>query len=306
MAPTLVVMAAGMGSRFGGTKQLAGVGPSGETILDYSVHDAISAGFGKVVFVIRKAFADAFEQGIGARYSHLIDVAYVYQELDNLPAGCAPDPDRTKPWGTAHAVWCARPEVSGRFAVINADDFYGQDAFAQMAAYLSAVGTEAGQYAMVAFEVDGTLSPFGSVSRGVCKVDSARNLVEVTEHTALIRSDLGVVSTFADASTEVLPFDTLVSMNFWGFTTDFLEHTEDFFVQFYSVNHASSKAECYLPGAVTHLMQSGTATVKVLGTSGRWFGLTYPDDRDAVVSALAAYTEQGVYPSPLVGEALND
>lgn len=306
MAPTLVVMAAGMGSRFGGTKQLAGVGPSGETILDYSVHDAISAGFGKVVFVIRKAFADAFEHGVGARYSHQIDVAYVYQELDNLPARCTPDPNRTKPWGTAHAVWCARPEVSGPFAVINADDFYGQDAFAQMAAYLNAVGTEAGQYAMVAFEVDGTLSPFGSVSRGVCKVDSARNLVEVTEHTALIRSDLGVVSTFTDASTEVLPFDTLVSMNFWGFTTDFLEHTEDFFVQFYSANHASSKAECYLPAAVTHLMQSGTVTVKVLGTSGRWFGLTYPDDRDAVVSALAAYTEQGIYPSRLVGEALND
>ena len=306
MAPTLVVMAAGMGSRFGGTKQLAGVGPNGETILDYSVHDAISAGFGKVVFVIRKAFADAFEHGIGARYSHLIDVAYVYQELDNLPAGCTPDPDRTKPWGTAHAVWCACPEVASPFAVINADDFYGRDAFVQMADYLIAVGTQSGTYAMVAFDVEGTLSPYGSVSRGVCKVDDCGNLIEVTEHTALTRSDVGVVSTFADASKERLPFDTLVSMNFWGFTPDFLQHTDDFFLQFYSANHASPKAECYLPSAVTHLMQSGAATVKVLGTSGRWFGLTYPEDRDAVVSALAAYTEQGIYPSPLVGEALND
>ena len=306
MAPTLVVMAAGMGSRFGGTKQLAGVGPNGETILDYSVHDAISAGFGKVVFVIRKAFADAFEHGIGARYSHQIDVAYVYQELDNLPAGCTPDPNRTKPWGTAHAVWCARSEVSSPFAVINADDFYGRDAFVQMAEYLMAVGTQADTYAMVAFDVEGTLSPYGSVSRGVCKVDDCGNLIEVTEHTALTRSDVGVVSTFADASSELLPFDTLVSMNFWGFTPDFLQHTEDFFVQFYSANHASSKAECYLPSAVTHLMQSGAATVKVLGTSGRWFGLTYPEDRDAVVSALAAYAEQGIYPSPLVGEALHD
>ena len=306
MAPTLVVMAAGMGSRFGGTKQLAGVGPNGETILDYSVHDAISAGFGKVVFVIRKAFADAFEHGIGARYSHLIDVAYVYQELDNLPAGCTPDLARTKPWGTAHAVWCACPEVASPFAVINADDFYGRDAFVQMADYLIAVGTQSGTYAMVAFDVEGTLSPYGSVSRGVCKVDDCGNLIEVTEHTALTRSDVGVVSTFADASKERLPFDTLVSMNFWGFTPDFLQHTEDFFLQFYSANHASSKDECYLPSAVTHLMVSGAATVKVLGTSGRWFGLTYPEDRDAVVDALASYTNQGVYPSPLVGEALHD
>jgi NDP-sugar pyrophosphorylase family protein len=306
MAPTLVVMAAGMGSRFGGTKQLAGVGPNGETILDYSVHDAISAGFGKVVFVIRKAFADAFEHGVGARYSHLIEVTYVYQELDNLPSWCTPNSDRTKPWGTAHAVWCARPEVSSPFAVINADDFYGQDAFAQMAAYLSAVGTEAGKYAMVAFEVDGTLSPFGSVSRGVCKVDDSGNLIEVTEHTALTRSGGGVVSTFTDASTALLSFDTLVSMNFWGFTPDFLQHAEDFFLQFYAGNHASPKAECYLPSAVTHLMVSGAATVKVLGTSGRWFGLTYPGDRDAVVDALASYTNQGVYPSPLVGEARHD
>jgi len=306
MAPTLVVMAAGMGSRFGGTKQLAGVGPSGETILDYSVHDAISAGFVKVVFVIRKVFADAFERGVGARYSHLIEVAYVYQELDNLPTGCNPDADRTKPWGTAHAVWCARPEVSGPFAVINADDFYGRDAFAQMAEYLSGVGTQAGTYAMVAFEVEGTLSPYGSVSRGVCQVDDGGNLIEVTEHMALTRSDEGVVSTLADASTERLPFDTLVSMNFWGFTPDFLEHTEEFFRQFYAVSHASSKAECYLPSAVTHLMVSEAATVKVLGTSGRWFGLTYPEDRDAVVDALANYTEQGIYSSPLVGEALHD
>lgn len=306
MAPTLVVMAAGMGSRFGGTKQLAGVGPNGETILDYSVYDALSAGFGKVVFVIREAFADAFKQGIGGRYSHLIDVAYAYQELDNLPSGCEPASERTKPWGTAHAVWCARPEVNGAFAVINADDFYGRDAFSQMATYLESVGTKPGSYAMVGFAVDGTLSPNGSVSRGVCQVDASGNLIEVTEHTDLVRSDAGVVSTFADGTTQLLPLETLVSMNFWGFTADFMDQCEIYFAKFYSENQTSAKAECYLPSAVTHLMQTGKATVKVLGTSGQWFGLTYPDDRGAVVDALSDFTCQGIYPSPLVAEVHHD
>jgi len=306
MAPTLVVMAAGMGSRFGGTKQLAGVGPNDETILDYSVHDAISAGFGKVVFVIRKAFADAFEQGIGARYSKHIQVAYVYQELDNLPTGCTASSERTKPWGTAHAVWCAKPEVDGPFGVINADDFYGRDAFVQMAEYLQALDNQSGKYAMVAFAVEGTLSPFGSVSRGVCKVDDTGNLIDVTEHTALTCCDSGVLSTFTDGSTQLLSLDTLVSMNFWGFTPDFLEQCEAYFTQFYAANQTSPKAECYLPSAVTHLMQTENAAVKVLGTSGRWFGLTYPDDRQAVVEALSAYTTQGVYSSPLVSEVDHD
>lgn len=306
MAPTLVVMAAGMGSRFGGTKQLAGVGPNGETILDYSVHDAIHAGFGKVVFVIREAFADAFKQGIGARYSRQVDVAYAYQELDNLPIGCAPAIHRTKPWGTAHAVWCARPHVNGPFAVINADDFYGRDAFEQMASYLSVHGEMHGNYAMVAFAISGTLSPHGSVSRGVCRVDVSGNLLEVTEHTDLVRSDEGVVSTYTDGTTQILPFDTLVSMNFWGFTPDFMDRCESYFVQFYADNHQSAKAECYLPSAVTHFMESGQATVKVLGTSGQWFGLTYPDDRDAVVEALADYTRLNLYPAPLTPEVQHD
>lgn len=306
MAPTLVVMAAGMGSRFGGTKQLAGVGPSGETILDYSVHDAIFAGFGKVVFVIRKAFSSAFEEGIGARYSNHIQVAYVYQELDNLPTGSVASSERTKPWGTAHAVWCAKPEVNGPFAVINADDFYGRDAFVQMAEYLKSVDKQTGKYAMVAFEVDGTLSPHGSVSRGICQVDATGNLIDVTEHTALTRCDSGVLSTFADESTQLLPLDTLVSMNFWGFTPDFLDQCEAYFRHFYGENQASLKVECYLPSAVTHQMVTGVATVKVLGTSGRWFGLTYPDDRDEVVSALADFTSQGIYTSPLVAEVHHD
>lgn len=306
MAPTLVVMAAGMGSRFGGTKQLAGVGPNGETILDYSVHDAIAAGFGKVVFVIRRAFADAFIDGIGARYSRLIDVAFVYQELDNLPSGCLPVAGRTKPWGTAHAVWCAKPEVTGAFAVINADDFYGRDAFNQMYTYLLSAETQCGNYAMVAFEVDGTLSPFGSVSRGVCQVDADGYLVEVTEHTDLVRSEDGVCSTFADKTTRVLPLNTLVSMNFWGFTVDFMESCETYFREFYADNQTSEKAECYLPAAVTHLMLANLATVKVLGTSGKWFGLTYPDDRNAVVAALADFARSGAYPSPLVNEGHHD
>lgn len=306
MAPTLVVMAAGMGSRFGGTKQLAGVGPNGETILDYSVHDAISAGFRKVVFVIREAFADAFVQGIGTRYRHLINVAYAYQELDNLPSGCLPASDRTKPWGTAHAVWCASSEVDGPFAVINADDFYGRDAFVQMVAYLTSVGTCTGTYAMVGFAVDGTLSPHGSVSRGVCQVDASGNLIEVTEHTDLVRSESGVLSTFADGTSCFLPLDTLVSMNFWGFTADFMDQCEAYFTKFYSENQTSAKAECYLPSAVTYLMQMGHATVKVLGTSGQWFGLTYPDDRDTVVDALLEFTRQGIYPSPLVAEVYHD
>lgn len=306
MAPTLVVMAAGMGSRFGGTKQLAGVGPNGETILDYSVHDAIQAGFGKVVFVIRKAFADAFEQGIGARYRHRINIAYVYQELDNLPSGCLPPSGRTKPWGTAHAVWCARPEVDGPFAVINADDFYGRDAFVQMAAYLGSIESKVGAYAMVAFEIDATLSPFGSVSRGVCRVDGEGNLIDVTEHTDLTRSENGVLSNLADGSTTQFPLDTLVSMNFWGFSHDFLEHCESYFCSFFADNNASLKAECYLPAAVTHQMTVGKATVRVLRSFGKWFGLTYPEDRTEVIEALATFTAQGVYPSPLGLEASHD
>jgi len=306
MAPTLVVMAAGMGSRFGGAKQLAGVGPCGETLLDYSVHDAVSAGFGKVVFVIRETFADAFKQGIGARYSHLIDVAYTYQELDNLPSGCAPATQRTKPWGTAHAVWCARPEVKGAFAVINADDFYGRDAFVQMATYLESVSIHTDSYAMVAFSVDGTLSPFGSVSRGVCQVDLSGNLIEVTEHTDLAGAETGVVSTFPDGSSQLLPFDTLVSMNFWGFTVDFMDRCEGYFKDFYMHNHTSAKAECYLPSAVTYQMQNDIAKVKVLRTTGTWFGLTYPEDREAVVNALSEYTSHGTYPSPLVDGVHHD
>lgn len=306
MAPTLVVMAAGMGSRFGGTKQLAGVGPSGETILDYSVYDAISAGFGKVVFVIRRAFAAAFEQGIGERYRRHIDVAYVYQELDNLPVGCSPTDDRTKPWGTAHAVWCARPEITGPFAVINADDFYGRDAFSKMAAYLRSVGDGIGRYAMVAFKVDGTLSPHGSVSRGVCNVDESGNLLEVTEHTDLVRSDAGVVSTFSDGTTQILSLDTLVSMNFWGFTVDFLDRCEAYFRSFYDENRLSSKSECYLPSAVTNEMLADRATVRVLGTSGQWFGLTYPEDREAVIVALTEFVHRREYPSPLIAEECHD
>ena len=279
---TLVVLAAGMGSRYGGLKQLDPVGPSGEIILDYSVRDALLAGFTKVVFVIRREMLEQFRDSVGVRYEGTIPVEYAFQELEPLPGGRVSPVGRTKPWGTGHAVLSAKPVVRGPFAVINADDYYGPGGFVKMALFLQAY--EQGQYAMVGYRLDKTLSDHGSVSRGICQSDRGGYLVDITERTAIVRRDGSII---AEGTTPVsLSGDEPTSMNFWGFTSDLFSRLERLFEEFLEERGEDSKAEFYLPAAVSDLIASGEVTVKLLQTNDPWYGLTYPEDRPLVVEAL--------------------
>ncbi len=280
---TLVVLAAGMGSRYGGLKQLDPVGPSGEIILDYSVRDALLAGFTKVVFVIRREMLEQFRDSVGVRYEGTIPVGYAFQELEPLPGGRVSPVGRTKPWGTGHAVLSAKPVVRGPFAVINADDYYGPGGFVKLALFLQA--SEQGQYAMVGYRLDKTLSDHGSVSRGICQSDRGGYLVDITERTAIVRRDGSII---AEGTTPVsLSGDEPTSMNFWGFTSDLFSRLERLFEEFLEERGEDSKAEFYLPAAVSDLIASGEVTVKLLQTNDPWYGLTYPEDRPLVVEALA-------------------
>ena len=280
---TLVVLAAGMGSRYGGLKQLDPVGPSGEIILDYSVRDALLAGFTNVVFVIRREMLEQFRDSVGVRYEGTIPVEYAFQELEPLPGGRVSPVGRTKPWGTGHAVLSAKPVVRGPFAVINADDYYGPGGFVKLALFLQA--SEQGQYAMVGYRLDKTLSDHGSVSRGICQSDRGGYLVDITERTAIVRRDGSII---AEGTTPVsLSGDEPTSMNFWGFTSDLFSRLERLFEEFLEERGEDSKAEFYLPAAVSDLIASGEVTVKLLQTNDPWYGLTYPEDRPLVVEALA-------------------
>ena len=280
---TLVVLAAGMGSRYGGLKQLDPVGPSGEIILDYSVRDALLAGFTKVVFVIRREMLEQFRDSVGVRYEGTIPVEYAFQELEPLPGGRVSPVGRTKPWGTGHAVLSAKPVVRGPFAVINADDYYGPGGYVKLALFLQA--SEQGQYAMVGYRLDKTLSDHGSVSRGICQSDRGGYLVDITERTAIVRRDGSII---AEGTTPVsLSGDEPTSMNFWGFTSDLFSRLERLFEEFLEERGEDSKAEFYLPAAVSDLIASGEVTVKLLQTNDPWYGLTYPEDRPLVVEALA-------------------
>jgi UTP-glucose-1-phosphate uridylyltransferase len=280
---TLVVLAAGMGSRYGGLKQLDPVGPRGEIILDYSVRDALLAGFTKVVFVIRREMLEQFRDSVGVRYEGTIPVEYSFQELEPLPGGRVSPVGRTKPWGTGHAVLSAKPVVRGPFAVINADDYYGPSGFVKLALFLQA--SEQGQYAMVGYRLDKTLSDHGSVSRGICHSDSGGYLVDITERTAIVRRGGSII---AEGMPPVsLTGDEPTSMNFWGFTPDLFSRLERLFEEFLEERGEDSKAEFYLPAAVSDLIASGEVTVKLLQTNDPWYGLTYPEDRPLVVEALA-------------------
>ena len=291
MKPALLVLAAGMGSRYGGLKQIDPVGPSGETILDYSVFDAMRAGFGRVVFVIRRDFEAMFKEKIGAKYAGRIAVDYVFQSLDALPPGFSVPPGREKPWGTGHATWCARDAMKEPFAVINADDFYGADSFRQLAGFLTqANGTSA---AMVGFQLANTLSENGAVSRGVCDVASDGSLRGVTEHSGILPTEVGAGRKFAG--------ETIVSMNCWGFTPDIFSRLDEQFRVFLgkAFVEAPVKAEFYLPGAVSDLIVRKEATVQVLTTASNWFGVTYREDKPRVVAALAGLVQTGQYPQKL-------
>lgn len=302
MKPTLLVLAAGMGSRYGGLKQMDPMGPSGETVLDYSVFDAIRAGFGKVLFVIREDFSDAFRESVGARFADRIEVDYAFQKLDDLPAGFEVPEGRVKPWGTAHAVRAARHLIDGPFAVINADDFYGSDAYQVIAQWFanSPSSTEKSHYCMVGYPLKNTLSEHGTVNRGICQTGEGNLLSDVEEVVDISRGDDGQVSgTRIDGTTLEINEASPVSMNFWGFSGSYLEQLESHFIQFLKDHGSEMKSECYIPTVVDELIRDERADCVVLQTSASWFGVTYPDDKPHVVESIAALVAAGDYPTPL-------
>ena len=297
--PTLLVLAAGMGSRYGSLKQMDGVGPNGEAIIDYSVYDAIRAGFGKVVFVIRHSFADDFCEVFNAeRFGHKIDVEYVYQELDYLPEGFTPPEGRQKPWGTNHAVMMASNVIHEPFAVINADDFYGRDGYAVIGRYLSELEGSEGRYCMVGYEVCKTLSENGTVSRGVCTVGEDGNLRGMVERTQIERVD-GTILFHDGGADEPLAENTPVSMNLFGFTPDYFRHSEAYFKEFLAANSENLKAEFFIPLMVNKVITEGTATMRVLSTTADWFGVTYKEDKPQLMAKIESLIEAGVYPRNL-------
>jgi choline kinase len=300
MKPTLYVMAAGMGSRYGGLKQMDGLGPSGETIIDYSIYDAIRAGFGKVVFVIRKAFEADFREIVISKFENKIPVEVVFQEVNKLPEGFTVHPDRVKPWGTNHAILMGKDVVKEPFAVINGDDFYGKDSFEVLGKALQQMEGKKAQYCMVGFPVKNTLSESGSVSRGVCQTDSQNNLVSVVEHTK-IEAQNGRIVNLNDLGQELVALEpnTPVSMNMWGFTPDYFEFSESYFKEFLKENENSLKAEFYIPSMVDYLIKNNIATVHVLDTPSKWFGVTYADDKATVLMKLNELINKGVYPAKL-------
>ena len=300
MKPTLFVLAAGMGSRYGGLKQLDGLGPNGETIMDYSIFDAIRGGFGKIVFVIRKDFEQDFRDKVLSKYEGHIPTELVFQAIDALPEGFTCPEDRTKPWGTNHAVLMGKSVINEPFAVINADDFYGRDAFAVMGKWLSELpeGSE-GKYSMVGFRVCNTLSENGTVARGVCAKNEAEMLTAVVERTEIMRVE-GVIS-YKDENGEWQPVgeETPVSMNFWGFTPDYFNYSEAQFVDFLKDNIDKPKSEFFIPLVVDTLINSGKATCEVLDTTAKWFGVTYAADRPGTVEKIQALVDAGEYPEKL-------
>ncbi|WP_309382328.1 nucleotidyltransferase family protein [Cerasicoccus frondis] len=287
MKPTLLVLAAGMGSRYGGLKQLDPMGPNGETLLDYSITQAAKAGFKKVVFVIRRDFADAFKANVGDKHTDQLEVVYAFQELTDLPGGYKVPAGREKPWGTAHAIRAARQVVGDPFVAINADDYYGSDAYRRVIDFLTATPSlDASQCAMVGYPIVNTLSPHGTVNRGVCQLN-VNLLKTVEEHTQIAQRD-GVIRGKNLAGCEVtIPNDAPVSMNFWVFAPSFFEVLESHFISFLEAHGTELKSECYIPTVVDELIAKGQATCKVLPTTGEWFGVTYPEDKPAVQKRLA-------------------
>jgi len=295
MKPALLIMAAGMGSRYGGLKQLDGLGPHGELIMDYSVFDALRAGFGKVVFVIRRSMEQDFSEYILPRFSSKVDVKLVFQEIDILPEGFHCPEGREKPWGTNHAVMMGTAVIDEPFAVINADDYYGVDAFRVLADYLRQLEHSRNNYCMVGFRLKNTLSERGAVSRGVCTEDSKNHLTSIVERTYIIREDDAI--RYKDENEQMVDIDgnTPVSMNMWGFTPDYFNHSEALFKTFLKERGQELKSEFYIPFAVNSLIQSHTATVKILPTVSQWFGVTYKEDRPAVAARLQQLHQESVY-----------
>ena len=298
MKPTLLILAAGMGSRFGGLKQVEPVGPNGEAIIDYTIFDAIRAGFGKVVFVIRESFADAFKEKFEAKLSGKIDVEYVFQELDNLPEGFTLPEGREKPWGTAHAILVAKDVINEPFCAINADDFYGEGAYRIMADFLNNAVQEQ-TFSMIGYQLKNTLSEHGSVSRGMCTVNENDNLVKIVETHNIFKKEDAAVTIAEDASETPLTGNERVSMNFWGFHPSIFKALESKFVKFLETEIDKPKSEMYIPSVVFEMIEDKEVEVKVLEANSPWFGVTYQEDKPIVVNKIRSLIEEGVYPKKL-------
>jgi NDP-sugar pyrophosphorylase family protein len=306
MKPTLLVLAAGMGSRYAGLKQIEGFGPSGETIMDYSVHDALAAGFGKLVFVIRRDFEAAFREAVGRKHERRVAVDYVFQQLDEIPPGSELPPGRTKPWGTAHAIWCARNAIAEPFASINADDYYGKQAFRLVAEHLGRPqGDGTPIYAMVGYPIVETLSDHAAVTRALCEVDGQGFLAALVERMKVERKSGGARYHDEAGDTQPLRGDEVVSMNFWGFTPEVFGQIERHLGRFLEAQlRAPSNGECLIPVVVGELLRERAARVLVFPTPDRWFGVTHPEDKPGVMQMIREMVARGDYPSPLwPGEA---
>ena len=299
MKPSIVILAAGIGSRYGSLKQIDQVGPSGETIIDYSVFDALRAGFGDVIFVIRKSIEEEFKEALLKRWERRAAVDYVFQELEDVPAGFQVPPDRTKPWGTSHAVLAAEKKIGGPFAVINADDFYGAGAFKVMADFLLKTRSDENAYSLVGYELSSTMSEHGSVARGVCQADDRGMLVDIVERVHVEKMPSGIF--FKDDQGRLVAFqgDEIVSMNFWGFTPTFFDFIKRAFENFLRENLKNPKAEIFIPLVINGLVKDGRVTVKILETNEKWFGVTYQEDKPRVKAELAKLIAAGVYPKKL-------
>lgn len=297
MKPTLLILAAGMASRYGSMKQIDGFGPNGETIIDYSIYDAIKAGFGKVVFIIKEEFVDNFRSIFDPKLKGKIEVDYVFQNFDLKQFGIEEEIYREKPWGTAHAILSGRKTVKEPFCVINADDFYGFDAYQKMVGFLTEEANDS-NYSIIGYQIGKTLSDFGSVSRGVCKVDESNNLEEIVERTKVFEEN-GVIVYEEEGTQYPLTFETPVSMNFWGFTPAVFKITEELFKEFAMANKDNPKAEFFIPLIGETLVKNNTATFKVVPTSNQWFGVTYKEDKPFVQASIDQLIKDGAYPEKL-------
>ena len=307
MKPTLLVLAAGMGSRYGGLKQMDGLGPNGETIIDYSIYDAVEAGFGKVVYIVREYFKEQMEQVVKEKYSNVkcidgepLEFQFVTQELTKIPEGFTLNPERVKPWGTAHAVLMGAEAINEPFAVINGDDYYGKDSFKVLADWLRAHEGKTGEYALIGFELVNTLSESGGVSRGIGTADATGYLTDVEEHHKIAKAEDGKIYGENGKGEKVgLAADTLCSMNMWGFTPDYFTKSAEIFKSFLDAHISELKSEFYIPYVIDCVIKDGTGKCELLSTSSRWFGVTFKEDRPGVVAKFQEFADQGIYPSPL-------
>ncbi len=298
MKPTLLILAAGMGSRYGKLKQMDSFGPNGETIIEYSIYDAIAAGFGKLVFIVRDSFKSDFETYFRSKLEGKIEMEFVSQELDNIPQGMTYAPDRQKPWGTAHAIWVAHHLINEPFGVINADDYYGVEAYSQLANFLTSQ-KEGSDFAVVAYYLRNTLSEHGTVNRGVCTLDKDGHLIDVKECVKIKRDEDGIIRYPSEDHSEVLSEDALVSMNMWGFLPSYFDHCESLFVDFLKNDGMKLTSEFYIPTLIDHLIKNDILNVEVIDTESDWFGVTYQEDKPFVMEKITSLIHNGVYPENL-------